>query len=237
MQSLRNGEAKVFDNDMFSSGWIITALLEANLYGKGAPIFDSNRLDLALTAINDFKNRNDLNSEQTLIRNFWQQKLNETSGLWYQEPTNIRNVGKILIDGFGFIPWKLLEIVLDVFNLERLKKIVNLAEKKVNDQLHKMLDVFCIPPDFDDTYLNLGLGATLSKLKSQYPDIYANWLKNNSNIDHLTKVTVKYAYEPFADDFNKNVIDPRTYFYVIFVIVYLLVKESIHSSIQRQESL
>ena len=59
------------------------------------------------------------------------------------------------------------------------------------------------------------MGATLSKLTQFYPDIYASWLRNNSNIDHLVDVTVKYAYEPFNEDINKNLIDPRTYFYVI----------------------
>ena len=62
LQSLRNGESKVFDNDMFSSAWIVTVLLEANLYGKGAPVFESSRLDLTLNAIQDFKNRNDENN-------------------------------------------------------------------------------------------------------------------------------------------------------------------------------
>jgi hypothetical protein len=33
---------------MFSSGWIITVLLEANLYGTGAPQLDENNLRLAL---------------------------------------------------------------------------------------------------------------------------------------------------------------------------------------------
>ncbi len=48
-QEVRSGQvAKVFDNDMFSSGWIITVLLEASLYGKGAPQLDENRLRLAI---------------------------------------------------------------------------------------------------------------------------------------------------------------------------------------------
>ena len=218
LQSLRNGEVSVFDNDMFSSGWIVTALLEANLYGKGAPVFDSNRLDLVMNAISDFNNKNDEENDKSVIRNFWQQRLNETSGFWFQEPTNIRNVAILIKDSLNVIPWKLIESLLGKFNLERFKKFVELSEQGVKE-IGKLIDIFCIPPDFDDTYLNLGLGGTLSKFKSQYPDVYINWLEKNSNIEHLVDATVKYAYEPFANDFNKNTIDPRTYFYVNIIVL------------------
>ncbi len=75
------------------------------------------------------------------------------------------------------------------------------------------LNAFCIPPDFDDTYLNLGLGATLSNLKNQYPKVYNSWLSNNTEINRLAEVTSKYAYRPFDLDLDKNVIDTRTYFW------------------------
>ena len=97
--------------------------------------------------------------------------------------------------------------------MTKLKKFIENIHSS-GDELAGLQKVFCIPPDFDDTYLNLGLGATLSKLKYQYPKTYTNWLQNNSNIDHLVEITVKYAYEPFSNDLNKNLIDPRTYFYV-----------------------
>jgi hypothetical protein len=204
---------------MFSSGWIVTALLEANLYGKGAPVFESSRLDLTLSALSEFNNKNDEENKKSVVRNFWQQTLNQTSGLWYQEPTNIRNVAVLLKNSFNLVPWKLIEDSLDAFNLARFEKIIKSIQEATNDAPKILLDAFCIPPDFDDTYLNLGLGATLSKLKSQYPDIFTNWLKNNSNIDHLVEVTVKYAYEPFSNDLNKNLIDPRTYFYVSYFLL------------------
>jgi hypothetical protein len=31
------------------------------------------------------------------------------------------------------------------------------------------INIFNIPPDFDDTMLNLGIGASLFKLKNNYP--------------------------------------------------------------------
>ena len=223
VQPLRNGAVSVFDNDMFSSGWIVTALLEANLYGKGAPVFEPSRLDLALSAISDFNDKNDQENTKSVVRNFWQQTLNHTSGMWYQEPTNIRNVAVLIKNSFNLVPWNLIESSLDAFNLARLEKLIKIVQEDTNDAPKILLDAFCIPPDFDDTYLNLGLGATLSKLNSQYPDIYKNWLKNNSNIDHLVDVTVKYAYEPFSNDLNKNLIDPRTYFYVSNAFIYIYI--------------
>ena len=49
VQEIRSGKiAKIFDNDMFSSGWILTVLLEASLYGSGAPKLDESNLKLAL---------------------------------------------------------------------------------------------------------------------------------------------------------------------------------------------
>ena len=61
--------------------------------------------------------------------------------------------------------------------------------------------------------MNLGLGATLSKLKNQYPKVFNSWLANNTDVNRLAEVTSKYAYRPFDSDVNKNVIDTRTYFW------------------------
>jgi hypothetical protein len=61
--------------------------------------------------------------------------------------------------------------------------------------------------------LNLGLGATLSKLKSVYPDIYQAWLKNNTDVESLIDATVRYAFRPEESNFNNNLIDPRTFFF------------------------
>ncbi len=61
---------------MFSTGWIITCLLESNLYGQGAPEFSSDRLQLALEAIGAYHNRNENNYEKSVIRTFWPQVAN-----------------------------------------------------------------------------------------------------------------------------------------------------------------
>ena len=205
-RDFRNGEASsVFDNDMFSSGWILTALLEANLYGKGAPSLSKERLQLALDAIQAFNNKNEPNSEHSLIRTFWPQIFNESNQLWFEQPINIRNVAMTL----NKIPFDEIAKILEKLKLEKLAEIIEQFKR-----FGSLSDVFSIPPDFDDTYLNLGLGATLSELSSKYPESAAAWLANNTDVSRLIDATCKYAFEPFnSDDLNKNLIDPRTFYY------------------------
>ena len=111
---------RVFDNDMFSSGWIVTALLESNLYGKYAPVFDPKRLDLVMSSMSDYNNKND-ESKTSIIRTFWQQELNTTTKIWYQQPTNIRKVTELLKDGVDLIPFKeIIEFLKFLFKLNKL---------------------------------------------------------------------------------------------------------------------
>jgi hypothetical protein len=59
------------------------------------------------------------------------------------------------------------------------------------------------------------MGATLDtkKIKMIFPGTVQSWLNNNTDVQSLIDATVKYAYRPFDSDPNKNLIDPRTYFY------------------------
>lgn len=203
---IRNGEfTSVFDNDMFSTAWIITTLLEANLYGKGAPLLEPKRLQLALEAIGSFQDKNSKNYLNSLVRSFWPQIYNSTYDIWQQQPDNIRNVA-LSVD---YIPWDQIIKILTDLKLEKYAKYVEELQKREAE----VLDAFSIPPDFDDSYLNLGLGSALFKLKDKYPFAYQSWKQNNTDTESLIKITSKYSYEPFSLDLNKNSIDPRTYFY------------------------
>ena len=64
---------------------------------------------------------------------------------------------------------------------------------------------FCIPADFDDTVVNMGLGALLKQ--------YARWKAVNPSISEVIPCLKKYAYRPFSTNEDSNIIDPRTYFY------------------------
>ena len=138
---IRNGElSSVFDNDMFSTGWIITCLLEANIYGKGAPEMNTTRLQLALEAIGAYNNKNDANFEKTLLRTFWPQVYNSTYKIWQQQPINIRNVA-LSID---LIPWDDIE---KFFGALKLEKIVEIC-KEIQQMGKESVAAFSIPPDF-----------------------------------------------------------------------------------------
>lgn len=213
-QYLRNHFINVADNNMFATGWILTVLLEANFYGKNVPLIDTYRLSLGLNAMNDFKNKNDVNLKHTLMRTFWQHKLNKTSNIWYQNPQNLHTVGVFLESIFNRIPYKQIKYVLNVLGLTTLDEIFEIVYTKSGHEIEFMFDMFVIPPDFDDTYLNLGLGAMLTKLPKDLFHLKSEWLQNNSDTRHLVDATLKYAYEPFSENFNKNFIDPRTYFFV-----------------------
>jgi len=74
------------------------------------------------------------------------------------------------------------------------------------------MSAFKLPPDFDDSLLNVGLGSLLytSKLSKE---LYKSWKEANRNFTFIFKAIKKYAYRPFAMG-EESVIDPRTYFYI-----------------------
>lgn len=73
---------------------------------------------------------------------------------------------------------------------------------------------FRIPPDFDDSFVNVGLGALLLDLGGEFPDAVALWVGQNPNVMSLVDALRQYAYRPFSGDQNVNTIDPRTFYYM-----------------------
>ena len=80
------------------------------------------------------------------------------------------------------------------------------------------LHAFMIPPDFDDTFVNIGLGALLSEMKEDFPDTHAQWMSQNTNITSVYNALKKYAYRPMSNKSAINSIDCRTYFYLRFFL-------------------
>ena len=72
---------------------------------------------------------------------------------------------------------------------------------------------FCIPGDFDDTFVNIGLGALLKQYTHISKAPYKAWLQDNPTISEATAALKEYAYKPFSKEIDCNTIDPRTYFY------------------------
>jgi len=70
---------------------------------------------------------------------------------------------------------------------------------------------FHIPADFDDTFVNLGLGSLLAKT---FPSAHQQWLSSNGNSGEAMSALKRYAYRPLSSDPAQNFIDTRTYFYM-----------------------
>lgn len=74
--------------------------------------------------------------------------------------------------------------------------------------------VFQIPPDFDDTSVNLGLGSLLKDFITDFSSSAALWQSRNSNLSSIFTSLKHYAYKPTTNDTRVNTIDTRTYFYM-----------------------
>ena len=73
---------------------------------------------------------------------------------------------------------------------------------------------FNIPADFDDTFVNLGLGAMLTQQRFKFPNAHIEWTVNNTHLETVFENLKKYAYRPFSDIQDSNIVDPRTFFYM-----------------------
>ena len=75
---------------------------------------------------------------------------------------------------------------------------------------------FHIPADFDDTFVNIGMGALLASYSatnhSSLP--FQTWMKYNENFTKAMAALKKYAYRPHSGNLDNGMVDTRTYFYI-----------------------
>nr|KAG5710699.1 hypothetical protein BaRGS_035101 [Batillaria attramentaria] len=193
----------VFDNNMFATAWITICLLEAYHYAK-APRPTDDQLGLALKAIDEYHDKNTV--YENSVMNFWPQKYNQSTGTWQSTPRN-------MLRAFGFfdvVPAKLVEDFLKMIGLGDVAKIF----QSILSMRSTFQRAFHIPPDFDDTFVNMGLGSLLADLGDDMPDALALWREQNSNVTSALDALRQYAYRPFSSDQNVNTIDVRTYYYM-----------------------
>lgn len=174
------------------------------MYGKSPQTIDTEHLSLAIDAIETFHDHNQNDSTVPLMT-FWSQIYNQTTNTWQSAPDNLR----YLFQDFD----KSLVIIEDILKALGIKNIAKLIDKLITGS-ESFEQAFFIPPDFDDTYLNIGLGVQLKLLQDKYPFIYLRWLQTNSNMKKLIDLTLRYAYRPSSNNFDQNTIDPRTYFWL-----------------------
>ncbi|CAF1464669.1 unnamed protein product [Adineta ricciae] len=194
----------VYDNNMFATGWISTVLLEVNMYGRAPQTIDTEHLSLAFDAIEKFHDHNQ-NESAVPLMTFWSQIYNATTNTWESAPDNLR----YLITDLD----KNLLIIEDILKTLGVKNIAQLIDK-LRTSSASFKDVFEIPPDFDDTYLNIGFGVQLKLLQDKYPSLFPRWVQTNSNMKKLIDLTLQYAYRPSSQLLDQNTIDPRTYFWL-----------------------
>ncbi|KAJ8320068.1 hypothetical protein KUTeg_001655 [Tegillarca granosa] len=202
MYNLRR-EFGIFDNNMFATAWITIGLLEAYRFGN-APKPSESQIKSAVEAINLYhdKNKNYANSLMT----FWPQVYNRTLYAWQSTPQNLLD----LFDLTYGVNWDKIYKLLQNLGLGELANVT----KTLISEREMFRHSFVIPADFDDTFVNLGLGTILKEMSDEFPESYALWKKENSNITSILDALKKYAYRPMSKDQRINTIDPRTYFYI-----------------------
>ncbi|KAK3776415.1 hypothetical protein RRG08_023768 [Elysia crispata] len=193
----------VFDNNMFATAWVTTNLLEAYKYGA-APKPTENQINLALQAMSKHMDKNVPYNTSTRV--FWSQVYNETIKYWRTEPDNLLS----LFESTDKLPVGALEAILKDLGLGELAKTIDGLIKSKS----MFLQAFRVPPDFDDTFVNLGLGSILHELKADFSSSYTKWTESNDNIQTAINVLKDYAYRPFSENPDQNTIDTRTYYYL-----------------------
>ncbi|XP_052270678.1 uncharacterized protein LOC127871618 isoform X2 [Dreissena polymorpha] len=194
---------KVPDINMFTTAWVTTCLLEAHAYGK-SPKPTIEKLLMSLDAIKSFSNANEnmANSEMT----FWPQKLNQTAKYYQSTPRNLFEV----LSFPDYLPNKLIEELLEKLGLKDLEHIYEMLVREKD----MYAVAFHIPPDFDDTFVNIGLGSLLGQLGTEFPSPSDLWRLHNTNISTVFDKLKRYAYRPMSGIDRVNTIDPRTYMYM-----------------------
>eukprot|EP01128_Nolandella_sp_AFSM9_P004915 TRINITY_DN230_c1_g1_i2.p1 TRINITY_DN230_c1_g1~~TRINITY_DN230_c1_g1_i2.p1 ORF type:complete len:680 (+),score=143.50 TRINITY_DN230_c1_g1_i2:33-2042(+) len=199
-KSLIRDKLQIYDSNFFVSAFVNQLLLESE--ALGTVIYPTTTLSDSLTTLSTFKDRNlDAN---TPIRTFWPQELNPKTNRWEPRPTNIMK----MIKTQGSVAGAFKKIILSLpFGDSIWKSVENIINAPA-----QYLSFFFIPSDFDDTAANVVLGT---RLKHTHPDLYDQWAADGNN-NFLSYVTAmkKYAYTPFANDTDANLIDPRSYYFI-----------------------
>ncbi|XP_061197673.1 uncharacterized protein LOC133205806 [Saccostrea echinata] len=193
----------VFDNNMFATAWVTTCLLEAYNYGT-APKPTAEMLDLSINFIMDHHNKN-LNYTNSIMA-FWPQIYNEQAKGYVSTPVNLLD----LFNSTYLIDWDPVYKELDNLGLHHVTETI----KRLLATREGYKRVFQIPPDFDDTSVNLGLGSLLKDFISEFPNSAVLWQSRNTNLSSIFTALKHYAYKPTTNETRVNTIDTRTYFYM-----------------------
>ncbi|KAL5014984.1 hypothetical protein ScPMuIL_009254 [Solemya velum] len=194
---------KIFDNNMFATAWVTTVLLETNKFARG-PKPSEQQIKMSLEAISEHSNKNYNFSNS--IMTFWRQKFNASTGVWVCAPENLLEFFKMTYD----LPWPVIEELLRALGLDKVEEVI----KKLLSTRNGYLAAFQVPADFDDTFVNIGIGSLLRGMRNEFPESNSFWTQTNDNLTFIFSEMKRVAYRPLSSEESVNTIDPRTYFYI-----------------------
>ena len=108
----------VFDNNMFASAWITSALLEAHYYGA-APRPSDQQVVMALDAIAQHRDRNV--NHTTSVMAFWPQAYDVNTTLWVSTPANLLDAFQV----FDQLPWDNIDKFLEKLGLKDVENFLH----------------------------------------------------------------------------------------------------------------
>lgn len=134
--SLLRNHLTIDDKNMFVTNFILYSLLES--INLGTIDYDKDSISKTVNALLQFRDKN--SDDGVPIYNFWSQRLENNT--WTSYPQVLYDILYTYIYSPGFI-----------------KKIIEWVTGISPQELLPALDAFRIPPDNDDTGLNLVIGS------------------------------------------------------------------------------
>ena len=204
--TLIRNQIKVLDSNNFVTSFVLMNLLE--VYELSGLELDQTTFKNGLDALLEYRDKN--YSPEIPIYTFWREIFSNERGIWTQYPGNMNKVVDLL-PSFS-------DSFLKTLNMFGLKSVSDLC-KTYNTLRAGFLNAYRIPPDTDDTSVNLGLSSRLNDFP-HLKNVTENWTNSNSNFTELFNLFKRFAYRPFLNDSERSrnisqfadVIDPRSYF-------------------------
>ncbi|GFN99001.1 hypothetical protein PoB_002550700 [Plakobranchus ocellatus] len=202
-QTLMRDQVRFYDNNIFSTCYILTLLLEAFSHG-GAPQPSEKQMLLGIDSFQDYQDKNRPYNHS--IVSFWPLKYNPAKHFWQAYPANVVSY----LDIIEYLPVKIIAELLGLVGLRDMDKFFeDFYKDRVENKALSLL-----PADLDTSSIHLAFGATLKNLKKEFPHAWRVWNSRNPNRISVFDAIKHYSYRPFSDAEDSNSIDPRTYFYL-----------------------
>ncbi|GFR75110.1 hypothetical protein ElyMa_005769800 [Elysia marginata] len=202
-QALLRNKLRFFDNNVFTTSYVMTLLLEAfALTGSRKP--SEEHVVLGIDSFLDYLDKNRPYNHSIL--SFWPLKYSQTKQFWQANPANTLPY----LDLMELVPVKQVASFFQSLGFKDIEDFLEYfyADRKENKKL------LFLPPDQDTSSVHIAFGATLRSLRETFPKAWLRWEGRNPRKSTVLEAYKNYSYRPFSGDTDSNSIDPRTYFYL-----------------------